>query len=253
MIHKTNCSHDWQEINNRLVCSKCSTSKLKKIKIDDDLSYGIKDNGMKYKIRSDRNRYFFPQEWKLFYNSLKEKNKLVFDFLIKTGARIEEALHFKKVGLIDDERKSIKLFVTKKKHNKIGEEDGKPRSFEIDTTLYNKLNQINKPYIFLDVDNNISREDSKKLAGKKAVAMRELMKRKLKKIGIKDYYNFGLHNIRKTHGMYLKALDIPQTEICLRLGHDINTYISNYGSPSVFQPKDKQDMIKILGDIYGLK
>jgi integrase len=85
-----------------------------------------------------------------------------------------------------------------------------------------------------------------------------LMKRNLKAAGIKDYYNFSLHNIRKTSGMWLKTLipfsrEITEGEICMRLGHDMNTFLKHYGSPSIFNERDKTAMIKILSNIYGLK
>ena len=85
---------------------------------------------------------------------------------------------------------------------------------------------------------------------KQAVA--QMMKRITKK-HFKDWYMFSLHNIRKTHGNWLKALDIPAEEICLRLGHDFNTYLKHYGSATIFDRKDKLIMIKILGDVYGFK
>ena len=78
------------------------------------------------------------------------------------------------------------------------------------------------------------------------------MRRKLKGV-VKDDWNFGLHNIRKTHGNWLKALDISAEEICTRLGHDFNTYLKHYGSPNIFDRKDKMLMIKILGDVYGFR
>ena len=51
-----------------------------------------------------------------------------------------------------------------------------------------------------------------------------LMKRNLKAAGIKDHYNFSLHNIRKTSGMWLKTLipfsrEITEGEIWLILEH----------------------------------
>ena len=76
------------------------------------------------------------------------------------------------------------------------------------------------------------------------------IKRKLKEIGIKDYYNFSTHNIRKTHGMYLKAIGIEIGELCQRLGHDYNTYIKHYGSPDIFSEKDMRMIREILGDLY---
>jgi len=41
---------------------------------------------------------------------------------------------------------------------------------------------------------------------------------------------FSLHNIRKTTGMWLKTVqrrgyDLDVSEICMRLGHDHNTFL----------------------------
>ena len=77
-----------------------------------------------------------------------------------------------------------------------------------------------------------------------------MMKRALVRAGIKDYYNFSLHNIRKTTGNWLKALGVSAEEICLRLGHDFNTYLKHYGSATLFDRVDRIEMIKILGRIY---
>ena len=78
------------------------------------------------------------------------------------------------------------------------------------------------------------------------------------KIGEEDYWKYSLHNIRKTHGMWLKTLqhrgrDLDVSEICMRLGHDMNTFLKHYGSPSVFSDQDRDKMIEVLGDIYGFK
>jgi len=250
----TKCNHEWKEEGNKIICSKCNKYTLKKIKVNDDISYGIKSDGKKYTIRRDRNRYFYPHEWKLFYDSLSEKHKLIYLFLIVTGARIDEALHFKRSDMLDKKRKSIRLMVTKRKAKKIEEQkEGKTRTFEVSSLLYNKLEKETSLYIFLGINNELTLEESKKITTKKAVAIRELMKRHLKKIGIEDWQNFGLHNIRKTHGMWLKTLGIELSEICTRLGHDADTYIKHYGSPSRFNNKDKSEMMKILGGIYGLR
>ena len=78
----------------------------------------------------------------------------------------------------------------------------------------------------------------------------QLLKAKMKLIGIKDYKNFSSHTLRKTHGMYLKALGIDIAEICTRLGHDYNTYIKHYGSADVFSEKDMRGIRDLFGDLY---
>jgi len=76
------------------------------------------------------------------------------------------------------------------------------------------------------------------------------MKRKLEELKVQNAKQFSSHNIRKTHGMYLKALGIDIAEICTRLGHDYNTYIKHYGSADVFSEKDMRAIRDLLGDLY---
>jgi len=206
------------------------------------LQIGIKKNGKKYSVRDDRSRYFFPDEWEKFNNSLREINKPIFDVLINTGARIDEALNIKSKNF-DWERNNLTLRVTKIKVSK-GERIGKPRTFSISSQFARRM----KKYI---KDNNI--KDDEKLFFLTSQAVYQLMRRKLKKLLFKDWYQFSLHNIRKTHGNYLKAMGVDSGEICYRLGHDLNTYIKHYGSANVFDRKDKIGMTKILGDVYGFK
>jgi len=61
---------------------------------------------------------------------------------------------------------------------------------------------------------------------------------------------FSSHNVRKTHGNWLKALGIDGAEICTRLGHDYETYLRDYSSPDIFNWKEKDKMRLILGDLY---
>ena len=144
---------------------------------------------------------------------------------------------------------------------KKGETKPTPRDISLSSQFMKKLKKFimkNKlkegDYLFLDNSKEYSkREDLKRETGKHKVAISQLMKRALKKTKIKDWYNFSLHNCRKTHGMWLKALDVKFEEICKRLGHDANTYLKHYGSADIFDRRDRQMMIKILGDVYGFK
>lgn len=196
-----------------------------------------KKDGKKYSVRANRDRFFYPNEWMKFYDNLKTMQKMTFDMLINTGARINEVIHIK-VGDIDFDRNNIILRVTKVKARK-GEKNPRPRTISISSQFARKLklyckDKNNEEYIHL-----LSAEGAH-LA----------MKRTLERIGIKDWYMFSLHNIRKTHGNWLKALGIDGAEICTRLGHDYNTFLKAYGSPDIFTFKDKQDMRLILGDLY---
>ena len=211
---ETKCNHDWVEEETQLICSLCGKKKLKRVKVSDELFVSTKSNGMKYTVRRDRTKYFYPDDWMTFYNNLNnESNKLIFHFLIGTGARIQEELHFKKTDLIDDKRHIIRLMVTKKKAKKLVEkEQGKMRSFEIGEGLYKKLKKQPHLYIFLGIDRELSLTESKKITASKSCGVRFIMNSRLKSAGF-DNTLYSLHNIRKTHGMWLKSLGVPMEEI----------------------------------------
>src|SRR3972149_20578 len=96
-----------------------------------DLKTITKKDGRPYTVRIDRRRYFFPDEWDKFYNSLRDKNKPLFDFLINTGARIDEAVHIRPMDF-DFARNNVRLWKTKTKATK-GEVHGKPRTISLST------------------------------------------------------------------------------------------------------------------------
>ena len=47
--------------------------RLSLVRISDGLRIGTKKNGVQYSVRDDRRRYFFPDEWDLFIDSIKDK------------------------------------------------------------------------------------------------------------------------------------------------------------------------------------
>lgn len=248
-----NCNHVWEEIKNKEVCKLCGTSHLiLKETSCIGVRVGIKDNGKRYSVRDNRKRYFFPFEWLNFYNSLTDKQKPLFYTLIMTGARIEEALMIK-VNSFRWDRNYLTLYITKIKSTK-KQTKPEPRDISLSTSYirfikkYIKENNLkDSDYLFLNCNKNIDKQ-----VNSFSVASRNLLKRHLKELKVSDYYNFSLHNIRKTHGMWLKALNIKLEEICQRLGHETNTYLKHYGSADIFKPNDITQMKLILGDIYGL-
>jgi len=78
-----------------------------------------------------------------------------------------------------------------------------------------------------------------------------LLKKKLVKLNVANATDYSSHSIRKTHGMYLKALGLDISEICTRLGHDYNTYIKHYGSADIFSDKDMRLIKELLDDLYS--
>lgn len=194
-------------------------------------------NGLKYSVRSNRDRFFFPGEWIKFYDKLKDYQKLTFDFLMATGSRINEARNVK-VEDIDLINKRIILRVTKVKA-KLGQKNPRPRTISISTEFARRLKKE------LNDKNN---EEYIKILSTPGANL--CLKRTLQRVGIKDYQMFSIHNIRKTHGNWLKALGVDGAEICTRLGHDYNTFLRAYSSPDVFS-LDEQDKIRtLLGDLY---
>jgi len=222
---------------------------LKPVEGKDGLFYGQMDNGKKYTVRSDRHRYFFPDEWKQFIENIKPDRQILFETLLQTGARIDEALHLKPSDFIWDNN-SVTLRVTKSKAKK-GESKvlgGKRRSFGVSSRFCRRM----RSYIR---NNNIKDDDLIFPITKQAVS--QMLKRGLEKAELNSW-EFSLHNIRKTSGMWLKTVqrrgvDLDVSEICMRLGHDHNTFLKHYGSPSIFTDQQRDKIVDILGDVYKLR
>jgi len=206
------------------------------------LKVGTKSDGRKYSVRDDRNRFFYPDEWLIFIQNIKPEKRILYETLLQTGARIEEALNLKPMDF-DWTRNNVTLRVTKLKAKK-KERMGKARTMPVSSQYIRRVRaHIKQEKI----------KDSEFLFKVSKQAVWQMLRRGLIKAGIKDNWNFGLHNIRKTTGNWLKALDISAEEICLRLGHDFDTYLKHYGSPNVFDRRDRGVMTKIVGDLYGFK
>jgi len=241
MEHKTN------EENKIETTKKCLS--LKPVNGKDGLFEGIKSDGKKYTVRADRQRYFFPEEWISFINEVKDNRKILFETLLQTGGRIEEILNIKPKDFIWDNN-TIRLRVTKSKAKK-GESQilgGKQRSFIVSSQYCRKL----RGYIR---NNNVKDDELLFKITKQGVS--QIFKRTLVRIGLNEW-EFSLHNIRKTTGMWLKTVqrrgyDLDVSEICMRLGHDHNTFLKHYGSPSIFTDQQRDKIVDILGDMYKLR
>lgn len=218
-------------------------------------------NGKIYSFRVDTRRYFFPNEWNRFIKIITDdKHRLFFITLINTGARAMEALHLKPKNF-DFERETVTFEIIKqRKAKKTFYATGISRTFfvspeylkevkkyirekNIEPNSYFFLNNATLPPNYEELSNLARR----KYYSSSEVAYRALMRRKLKLCGIKDYKNFGLHAVRKTYGQYMRTCSIDLQDIVYRMGHDIATYISNYGSSLIFTDEEKLEIKKILG------
>ena len=204
-----------------------------------DIKSFRRKNGKLYSVRSNRDRFFYPKEWGKFYDALKNSQKLTFDFLINTGARINEARHVK-VGDIDLANKRMILRVTKVKSTK-GEKNPRPRTIPFSSQFGRRL----KKYI---IDKKLSNDDYLKILSTPAANIG--MKKALQKAGIKDWYMFSIHNIRKTLEIWLMSLGVDALPLTAHIGHDIRTAARHYVSPDIFSWEEKAQMREIIGDLY---
>lgn len=218
-------------------------------------------NGKIYSIRSDRSKYFFPNDWENFYKTIKnKKHKLLFNVLLMTGARIMEAVHLKPKNF-DYNRKTITFEVIKHRTAKKNfYATGKTRTFQISEKLLrqvksyvnnNKLDQ--DEFLFMKNKEfplnyfSLTNPEKKKYYWKYTESYRRLFKRKLELAKTIDREYLSLHNIRKTYGNWMRVFDIPMAELCYRMGHDINTYMSNYGSSLIFTPQERRKIMGLIG------
>lgn len=198
-------------------------------------------NGQLYHLKENKNRFFFPEEYMKFEDSLKSKQKHTIKCLLNTGARINEMRNVKvydiKFGKLNT---NIELRVTKCKAMK-GEKRGTPRLIPISSKFAKYL----KGYI----DEHKLTEDSY-LNILSTPAIDIAIKKTALKVGIKDYYNFSAHSLRKTLEVWLMSLGVDSLPLTAHLGHDIRTAAQNYVSPDIFNWQDKQKMREIIGDLY---
>lgn len=197
-----------------------------------------RSNGKKYTKRESRERYFFPDEFKIFYDSLRKQQRFTFNFLINTGARINE-IRSVKVADIDFERQNI-VFRWTKSRNKDGTR--RIRTIPISTEFRKYLQK----YVN---DNNIKQEDT--LGVLSTPAANIAMKKALVKAKIPDWQMFSVHSVRKTTEMYLLALNIDTTKVEKHMGHSLAIAMKYYISPDIFSWDDKNQMRDIIGDLYS--
>lgn len=194
-------------------------------------------DGRTYTVRSNRDRFFYPEEWEKFFNALKSKQKITFDCLISTGARINEIRNVV-IGDIDFINKRLILRVTKVKSKK-GEKNPRPRTIPVSTQFNRRL----KSYV-----KNKNNEDIIGILSTPAANIG--MKKALKICGIKDWRMFSVHNVRKTLETWLLSQDVDGVKISSHMGHDITTAIQHYVSADVFSWEEKKQMRQVLGDLY---
>jgi len=196
-------------------------------------------NGRSYTLRDNRDRFFFPDEWMKFIDNSKNRQIFTFNFLLNTGARINEARNVR-VSDMDLERKRIVLRITKIKAKK-KEKKPRPRIIPISTQFAKYLKKYLK---------NKDIDDKDYLGILSTPAANIGMKKALQNAKIKDWQMFSIHNIRKSLEIWLMALNVDGLTITAHVGHSMQTAAGHYISPDVFSWEEKSKMREIIGDLY---
>jgi len=197
----------------------------------------MRRNNRKYTIRGELMRYFFPDEWMCFYDKLKGRQKITFNTLINTGARINEIRNIR-VSDIDKDRESIILRVTKSR-TKSGER--KVRVIKVSSQFIKYITKVIK-------EREMQYEDYLPILSTPAANI--AMKKALKEIGLPDYKMLSVHSVRKTLETWLLSLNIDGMKIIRHFGHSFAIAGKHYVSPDVFNFEDKRMMRMVIGDLY---
>ena len=196
-------------------------------------------DGRRYTVRNHRDKFFFPGQWDKFMEKVKENQKFTFEFLLLTGARINEARNVT-VADCDLERKRIILRVTKVKASK-GERNSRPRIIPISSKLVRKIKER-------IVKNDLKHDSYLGILSTPAANI--ALKKALQRAGIVDYYMFSVHNIRKTLECWLMSLGVDGLKITAHIGHSLSVAAGHYISADVLSWEEKKHIRDIIGDLY---
>jgi len=237
--------------------------KLTLERIKEGLRIGRKSDGKTYSVRDDRRRYFFPDEWEAFIKQFKNReHKFFFITMLHTGGRIMEVLNLR-YSDINAERSEVEFKTVKQRKARSNfYAVGKSRRFNVASNFIKEYKSFIRgktfrlnDYIFLDnlkLPENydlLSNNDKKKHYVSKAIGYSALLKRKISKTNVKDPFNFSPHNIRKTYGMWMRVFKLEMMDLCYRMGHDMDTYMTHYGSSLIFSDSERRKIEKIMGEV----
>lgn len=178
----------------------------------------------------DKKAAFYPEDLLKILDLTTNKQKFTILFLINTGARINEARHVIKSDL-DNERKNVNLRITKVRAME-GETRSDPRNIPVSSQFFKYLKKNIKNYKIMSTNQTGL-----------------LLKKYGKKVGVKNWQDFSAHNLRKTFGTWMLALNINGFKLAKHLGHSTGVLMKDYASPDIYDYKDKDIMREILGDL----
>jgi integrase len=232
--------HEWMEKGNFIICKFCKKKKLKLKQIATDVFQGTKSDGTNYAVRANRDRIFYPQEWKEFFSKLKDSQTFTFKFLLLTGARIME-IQYVKVEDIDFTNQRIILKKTKQRSGDNIKNKSKTRTLRVSRELIKDIRKQVEDY-------GLKKEDY--LVTLSQPACHLALKKTLQLIKIKDWKMFSLHNIRKTSENWALAIGVDSMKLSKRFGHNLITQYEHYSQSDAFNQKEKEMIREIFGDTF---
>lgn len=239
MINEQKHKHDWKEKDNFLICA-CGKRKLRLDFTNSDVAVGIKSDGRKYKVRTNRDKIFTPNEWLIFFSNLKASQQFTFKFLLITGARINEAQNVK-VEDIDFNNQRVVLRITKQRGGENIRNKSKTRTLRVSSEL---IKEIKKRIKLLE----LKKEDYLKILSQPAAHI--ALKKTLQLSKIKDYDMLSVHSIRKTSENWALALHVDSMFLSTRFGHNLVTQYEHYSQSQAYTLEEVNLIKQIFGDTF---
>ena len=183
------------------------------------------------KTKEDKYRFFYPPEFEKARDYLNKNGKFTADFMINTGARINELRGFIKDPVFDNDRYNITLLHTKVRA-RLKEKTPRSRTIPISKSFFNQLKQDIKTQRILSTN-----------------AFNIALRKACEESKINKPEQFSSHNIRKTFATWLLSLGADGFKLAKHLGHTPNELARDYATNDVFNSSDKQIMRSILKDL----
>ena len=238
-------NHEFHHEGNYYKCKICGKKVVRFVENEAGKKVGMRSNGRKLTKKTNKNRFFFPDEWMMFEDKLKGRCKHSCKCLLFTGARWMEMkkAQVKDLIIIPQGRSRLVLRHTKTKASK-GEykfSDGRTRDLPISNAFAKYLGT----YV---IKNKLQLEDTFDILSKPALNI--AMKKAARDALISNPEDFSPHNLRKTLEVWLMALGNDSMKLLAHFGHDMNTAAAHYVSPDIFSWEDKKKIRQIIGDLY---
>lgn len=187
-----------------------------------------------YRQKKNPTRTFSPDEWEKFIYIVEDKWKPFFWLQFLLGTRFKESNY---ITINDFDFKNRQCLIRKPK----GIDAGK-------TMRYVQLSSFAVKYIrsYIKINDLRGNDDFKFPTIQGMIGN---MRKNLKLLGIEDYKDFSIHNIRKTHENYLVSLDVNDNKLLKHMGHTQKTANEHYLSGSYIKEHRQLELVrKWLGD-----